>query len=144
MSSGGPLRFSPEAQAARVARQQVRELAMRMGVAEPICDAAALVVDELVNNAIEHGVSYRKSNAKLSIGVSFESGRLSVEFVDPEMPEPTVRDLADALQAAANGMPSLDSERGRGLFLISIYMEEVRVDVAPGGGMRLLGRMSQA
>jgi anti-sigma regulatory factor (Ser/Thr protein kinase) len=138
------LRFLPEAQAARVARQQVRELAMRMGVAEPICDAAALVVDELVNNAIEHGVSYRKSNAHLSIGVAFESGRLSVEFVDPEMPEPTVRDLADALQAAANGMPSLDSERGRGLFLISIYMEEVRVDVAPGGGMRLLGRMSQA
>ena len=138
------MRFSPEAQAARVARQQVRELAMRMGVAEPICDAAALVVDELVNNAIEHGVSYRKSNAKLSIGVSFESGRLSVEFVDPEIPEPTVGDLADALQAAANGMPSLDSERGRGLFLISIYMEEVRVDVAPGGGMRLLGRMSQA
>ena len=143
MSRPGPLRFLAEERAARAVRQHVRELAMRMGAAESLCDAAALVADELVNNAIEHGASYRKANTQLSIEVGFDSGRLSVEFVDPEMPEPTVRELARALQAAADGMPSLESERGRGLFLISIYMEEVRVDVAPGGGMRLLGRMSQ-
>ena len=41
-------------------------------------------------------------------------------------------------------MPSLENERGRGLFLISIYMEELRVDVAPGGGMRLLGSLNPA
>lgn len=144
MRPSGPLRFLPEAHAVRVVRQHVRDLAVRLGAAEAICDAAALVVDELVSNAIEHGASYRKHNTHLSIDVAFDGGRLSVEFLDPEMPERTVRELATALQKAAGGMPSLDSERGRGLFLISIYMEEVRVDVAPGGGMRLLGRMSQA
>ena len=96
------------------------------------------------NNAIEHGASYRTTEGSLSIDVAFADGRLSVEFVDPEMPEPIVRELAEALQAAANGMPSLENERGRGLFLISIYMEELRVDVAPGGGMRLLGSLNPA
>ncbi len=138
------MRFFAEAKAACVVRRQVREVAIRIGAAESISDAVALVADELVNNAIEHGASYRKANTQLSIEVAFEAGRLSVEFIDPEMPEPTVRELAKALQSAANGVPALDSERGRGLFLLSIYMEEVRVDVAPGGGMRLLGRMSKA
>lgn len=144
MNRSGPLRFLAEERADRAVRQHVRETAMRMGAAESLCDAAALVADELVNNAIEHGAIYRKANAHLSIEVGFDAGRLSVEFVDPEMPEPMVRKLAKALQAAADGMPSLDSERGRGLFLISIYMDELRVDVAPGGGMRLQGRMSQS
>lgn len=144
MNAAGPLRFPPDPRQVRIVRQQVRERAGRMGAGENLCDAAALVVDELVNNAIEHGASYRTVGGSLSIDVAFANGRLSVEFVDPEMPEPIVRELALALQAAANGMPSLENERGRGLFLISIYMEELRVDVAPGGGMRLLGSLNPA
>jgi len=144
VTAAGPLHFPPDPRQVRVVRQQVRERAGRMGAGETLCDAAALVVDELVNNAIEHGASYRTSKGSLSIDVTFADGRLSVEFVDPEMPEPIVRELAEALQAAANGMPSLENERGRGLFLISIYMEELRVDVAPGGGMRLLGCLNPA
>ena len=95
MTAAGPLRFPPDPRQVRVVRQQVRERAGRMGAGETLCDAAALVVDELVNNAIEHGASYR-------------------------------------------------TPKGRGLFLISIYMEELRVDVAPGGGMRLLGSLNPA
>jgi len=53
-------------------------------------------------------------------------------------------DLAGALRDAAGGMPSLESERGRGLFLIAIYMDEVRVDVAVGGGLHLHGRLAPA
>ncbi len=142
MTAAGPHRFPPEARHVRLARQHVRQQAGLLGAAESLCDAAALVIDELANNAVEHGAGYRQAGAMLSVDVAWSAGRLSVEFIDPEMPEQAVRELAAALQAAADGMPSLENERGRGLFLISIYMEEVRVEVAPGGGLRLLGKLS--
>lgn len=142
MSRDRMLRFRPEAGQLRGVRQGARKLAVDLGAAEANCDAVALVVDELVNNALEHGAIYRKLGLELSLGVTSEKGRLVVEFVDPEMPESQVRELAAALAAAGSGMPSLESERGRGLFLISIYMEELRVSLAPGGGLQLVGRLA--
>lgn len=142
MNRPSPLRFKPDPRELRGVRRGARELAERQGAAESMCDAVALVVDELVNNAIEHGASYRLLGAELSVAVAIEQGRVTVEFIDPEMPEPQVRDLAAALAAAGNGMPSLESERGRGLFLIAIYMEEVRVAIAAGGGLQLTGRLA--
>jgi anti-sigma regulatory factor (Ser/Thr protein kinase) len=100
-------------------------------------------VDELVNNAIEHGATYRRHGSDLSLDVGIDGGRVTIDFVDPEMPEDLVRDLATALRDAAGGMPSLDSERGRGLFLVAIHMDELRVDVASGGGLHLFGRLAE-
>jgi anti-sigma regulatory factor (Ser/Thr protein kinase) len=140
--SARALRFPPVASALRRARAEVRAQAVRLGAPDATCDAVSLVVDELINNAIEHGASYRTTMQDLSVAVGAEDGRLMLEFVDPEMPEVQVRELARALGDAAGGMPSLDSERGRGLFLISVYMEELRVAVAPGGGLHLQGRMA--
>jgi anti-sigma regulatory factor (Ser/Thr protein kinase) len=142
MTSDGPLRFKPDAGALRSIRRGSREMAERLGAPEAMCDIVALVVDELVNNAIEHGASYRRLGADLSVGVAMDRGRVCVEFIDPEMPDQHVQGLAAALAAAGNGMPSLESERGRGLFLIAIYMEEVRVAIAPGGGLQLIGRLA--
>lgn len=144
MSNDRLLRFRPEAGLLRDVRQGASRLAALRGASEATCDAVALVVDELVNNALEHGAPYRKLGLELSIGVWSDGGRLVVEFVDPEMPESQVRELATALAAAGNGMPSLESERGRGLFLISIYMEELRVALAPGGGLQLTGHLASS
>ena len=77
----------------------------------------------------------------MRIGV--EGGRLAVEFCDPEMPDVTVRELAAALADAGNGMPSLENERGRGLFLLSVYLEDLRAEVVAGGGMRLRGLVAR-
>jgi anti-sigma regulatory factor (Ser/Thr protein kinase) len=142
MSSGLPLRFPPDPARLREVRRGARARAMRLGATPAVCDAVSLVIDELVNNAIEHGAAYRRRGVELSVQVGAVQGRLTVDFVDPEMPEDQVRDLARALHDAARGMPTLDSERGRGLFLIAIYMEELRVDVAPGGGLHLHGRLA--
>jgi anti-sigma regulatory factor (Ser/Thr protein kinase) len=137
-----PLRFPPDPARLREVRRDARARAMDLGATPAVCDAVSLVVDELVNNAIEHGAAYRRRGTELSVVVGAASGRLTVDFVDPEMPEPKVRELARALQEASGGMPTLDSERGRGLFLIAIYMEELRVDIAPGGGLHLHGRLA--
>jgi anti-sigma regulatory factor (Ser/Thr protein kinase) len=140
--SKGALRFPPDPQHLRRIRSDVRERAAGLGAGAGSCDALSLVVDELVNNAIEHGAVYRRRGAELSVAIGKDEGHITIDFVDPEMPESLVRELARALRDAAGGMPTLDSERGRGLFLVAIYMEELRVDVAPGGGLLLHGRLA--
>jgi anti-sigma regulatory factor (Ser/Thr protein kinase) len=136
-----PLRFPPDANSIRKLRQDVRATAARLGASAEACDALALVVDELANNAIEHGSVYRKAGADLAFQVALDGNAVVLDFYDPEMPSPLVQDLAQSLRDAADGTPALDSERGRGLFLISIYMEELRVAVAPQGGLHLRGRL---
>ena len=135
--------YPPDVAELRRARVETSERAAQLGAVPEVCDAVALIVDELFNNAIEHGHGYRRSRAALVFAMALHGDRIHLEFEDPEMPEEQVRDLAQALGEAANGMPALDSERGRGLFLISIYMEELRVAVAPGGGLQLQGRLAK-
>jgi anti-sigma regulatory factor (Ser/Thr protein kinase) len=135
-------RFLPDpAELGRV-RDNVRRIAADLGAAAASCDTAALVIDELVNNAIEHGVDYRTGDQELQVSLSMEAGRLVVEFLDPDMPESEVVALGRSLKDAADGLPPLDRERGRGLFLLAIYMEELRIDVATDGGLLLQGRLA--
>ena len=138
----GRLSFPPSQVALRQLRADVRAATATLGAEARIGDTVALVVDELVNNAIEHGAAYRSRGLDLAVQVGVVAGRITVEFFDQEMPEATVRELADALSQAAAGMPSLENERGRGLFLLSVYLDELRAEVAPGGGLRLAGLVS--
>lgn len=142
MSGAEPLRFQASPDQVRDVRQRARELAAQLGAAAEVCDAMALVVDELVNNAIEHGEPYRRAGHELSVAIWRDDRRLVLDFRDPEMPCDEVRDLAIALRDAATGLPALDSERGRGLFLITVYLDEVTVDEAADGGLHLRGSMA--
>ena len=136
---GERVSFPPDGSVLHEVRAKVRSLAANLGAEPRICDNLALVVDELVNNAIEHGVAYRQSRTDLAVRLLAEGERLALEFFDPEMPVDAVDELAQALVATANGMPSLESERGRGLFLLTVYLEELRAEAAPQGGLRLVG-----
>jgi anti-sigma regulatory factor (Ser/Thr protein kinase) len=137
------LTFAPRASVLRQLRAAVRRLAAGLGAGERVGDNLALVVDELVNNAIEHGAGYRQRDLDLALEVATEGEQLRLEFFDPEMPPETVGELAQMLTDAANGMPSLDSERGRGLFLLSVYMQGLHAEVAASGGLRLIGHIDR-
>jgi anti-sigma regulatory factor (Ser/Thr protein kinase) len=141
---GRRLTFAPRATVLRQLRADVRRLAAGFGAQERVGDNLALVVDELVNNAIEHGAGYRQRDLDLELQVESEGPRLRLEFFDPEMPPDTVLELARLLTDAANGMPSLDSERGRGLFLLSVYLQGLHAEVAASGGLRLVGHIDCA
>lgn len=136
------LSFAPSAAVLRKLRADVRKVAVGLGAEARIGDQLALVVDELVNNAIEHGAGYRRRGLDLAVRIATCSDGLLIEFFDQEMPAEAVVDLGKALMAAANGMPSLENERGRGLFLLSVYLQDVRAGVAPDGGLCLAGRIS--
>ncbi|MCR9247789.1 MAG: ATP-binding protein [bacterium] len=132
------LLFQPEPGELRRVRNEVREAAAKLGATERICDTAALVVDELVNNAIEHGAAYRQHGHELAVRVGTTAAGLELEFCDPEMPDDEVTQLGAAL-GNANEAPSLENERGRGLFLLSIYLEDLRVGLDSKGGLSLRG-----
>jgi len=137
------LTFLPEPGVLRQVREDVRQAAAKLGAEERVCDTAALVVDELVNNAIEHGVAYRRHGHELEVRVLPASSGIELVFHDPEMPAQEVTDLAAAL-AVANDMPSLENERGRGLFLMSIYLSGLKVEADSRGGMSLRGVIENA
>jgi anti-sigma regulatory factor (Ser/Thr protein kinase) len=143
MSEHGMLNFPADGMVLRKVRAKVRDLAGRLGAEPNICDNLALVVDELVNNAIEHGASYRQNVRELAVRLAVDGDRLVIEFFDPEMPNDQVDDLALALAQTTDGMPSLESERGRGLFLLSVYLEGLMAEVAPQGGLRLVGNIAR-
>lgn len=137
------LTFAPRPGVLKQLRADVRRLASAFGAEERVGDNLALVVDELVNNAIEHGAEYRRQGVDLAVQIDATGPRLRIEFFDPEMPAETVAQLAHMLADAANGMPSLESERGRGLFLLSIYLQDLRAESAPSGGLRLVGHIDR-
>lgn len=136
---GKRLTFAPSAGVVRKLRAEVRRLAAELGAPEESGDHLALVADEIVNNAIEHGAGYRRRGELLALQVAVEGRRLRVEFFDPEMPLEMVGQLADALVAAGQDLPALDSERGRGLFLLTVYLQDLRAEHEPKGGLRLVG-----
>lgn len=130
-------RFPPDPAHVRLLRQVAREAVVDMGMSG-FADDVALVLDELANNAIEHGASYRTEQSDLWVRLRPDGGNLSVEFEDREMPPDVVRELEDAL-SQASGIPPLDSERGRGLFLIAIHFSRLDVGAGPNGGFLLQG-----
>ncbi|HEB54008.1 MAG TPA: ATP-binding protein [bacterium] len=137
--SGQELRFPPDGARLREVRASVRRMAAAAGAAPEVCDNLALVVDELANNAIEHGAAYRRSGSDLRVRVDHSGDRLAIEFFDTEMPDDEVDELARAIATTTDGMPSLESERGRGLFLLTVYLSDLSAERAVGGGLRLVG-----
>ncbi|MFK7739990.1 MAG: ATP-binding protein [Planctomycetota bacterium] len=133
------LSFPADGRVVREVRARVRRFASSLGAGSSVCDNLALVVDELVNNAIEHGAVYRTGNQELAVCIEPADERIAIEFFDPEMPDDQVEELAESLSAATNGMPSLDSERGRGLFLLTVYLDGLRAERVDKGGLRLVG-----
>jgi anti-sigma regulatory factor (Ser/Thr protein kinase) len=140
---GRRLTFAPRPGVLKQLRAEVRRLAVAFGAEGRVGDNLALVVDELVNNAIEHGAEYRRQGADLAVQIESLGDQLRIEFFDPEMPVETVSELSRMLGAVAEGMPSLESERGRGLFLLSVYLQNLRVEKAVAGGLRLVGHIDR-
>lgn len=132
-------RFPAEPDHLRLFRNMLREGLVEMGVLEDAIQRALLVMDEVVSNAIEHGVEYRKGAKPLRARVQLVEGdRLFMEFYDEDVPSEV---LAGVIREIQNGdyMPVAELERGRGLFLIREFLSDLQVMELSGGGMLLEG-----
>lgn len=135
-------KLRPEFGRVRLLRSGVRERLEQIGVAEPDVGRLLLVVDEIVSNAIEHGQDYRQPDDLLTVRFAVHAARIDLEFFDPSVPEATILDLTTMLERCRTGHPQLDSERGRGLFLINDGLDELELRADPdGSGLRIRGRV---
>ena len=116
----------------RPVRKMVEALLSAQGWEEDDVDDVALVVTEIVQNAIEHG-SRNDGAEQVDVWCHVRPGAVELEVHDPG----TGKDPVDALQRDVNEPVPLDAERGRGLFLIGRLCSSFEREVRDGGGMRI-------
>jgi anti-sigma regulatory factor (Ser/Thr protein kinase) len=108
--------MAPQPTAARAARQFVASVVTLLGLLS-LQESAALVVSELVTNAVQHG----EGSVVLRIRLS-SSNRLHLEVSDTGTDEPI------------ETRPGPDSEHGRGLWIVAHVSVAWGVDRLEGGG----------
>ena len=135
-------RFPADLSRMAALRAAMRTSLVAHGLSEVTLERLILVVDEVVSNSIEHGLDYRVSADPIRVCVERSTDDLLLQVEDQDVPPDLVRDLARVFDDGGEATPSAMAERGRGMFLITMFLEDLQIVVAEGGGMRLLGRLA--
>lgn len=127
------LRFPNRLEISHSIRAMVRSTCEARCMHEEDLEEILLVVTEIVNNSIEH-VHGKGPGGFHEIDLQFgiSGGTVVGRVVDEG--EGNIGQ-GDFESAAA---PDLDSDRGRGLFLIRAYVDELKVTALPGTGTEIL------
>jgi anti-sigma regulatory factor (Ser/Thr protein kinase) len=135
-------RVAPEPAQVRELRAEVREALESRQIAEHTVDTTVLVLDELVNNSIEHGRPYRGEADQLAVRLTLGEDGVHVAFEDPSVPSQVVGEIESLLEQVKDTAPPPFFERGRGLFLIQDGIKQLELASLDGGvGMLLTGRI---
>ena len=125
----------------RVARNLARRFARMEGLAERDTDSMLLVLSELLANAVDHGGggaamdTAQATAARMRAAVRLDDDAWVVRVTDEGGGD------AAALQAAVDeqGLPDLEDERGRGLFLMRELTDSLQVEsVDDGRGLTII------
>jgi len=123
------LSFSANMRFVRPVRHFIGALCTLAEYAEEEADSIALVATEILNNSIEHGCNCENDQVEVSLLVTRSVFRF--EVVDAGKGGSR---FADAAAERAMHMPDLDEPRGRGLYLIHNFMDELDVTYDPQRG----------
>lgn len=123
----------------RVLRATIRDQLEAWNIDAGAANRIVLVVDEIASNSIDHSAEYRVQPPHFRLGLVETD--VEFTFVDPDMPESLVVELARRF-AELTAPPALDDERGRGLFLIRQSLEDVRFVWTQSVGLTLSGRLT--
>ena len=108
--------LAPVPESARAARRFITEFCAAARLPDEICHTAALLVSELVTNAILHG----RSAATLEAHRPPEFIRVAVRDENPSLP-------------AVGDNPAFGAESGRGLMIVSMLAPRWGIEPADGG-----------
>ncbi len=115
---------------ARAARGLVRHFAEQHGLDGADLDALILIADELMTNAVDHGggggaleESDLPHPVSMRVSVVLDGASWQVSVSDQGGGDPAV---VDAL-LHPEGLPDLEDERGRGLYLMTLECDSVEV-----------------
>jgi anti-sigma regulatory factor (Ser/Thr protein kinase) len=127
------LSFAANLRYVRPIRHFVSALCALAKYTEDATESIALVTTEILNNSIEHGA--RGPDDEIDVVMTVTSDHFRCEVVDPGKGGDA---FAKAALAKAARMPDLEEPRGRGLFLIRSYMDELTVTWDAKAGTRLV------
>lgn len=123
--------------AGRMARQLLREFALREAVPEPELETLQFVAGELLDNAVDHGGGNAareeadlQSDVRMKMRLTLGEGCWTVSIEDQGGGEP---ELMRALIEPEDGFPDLEDERGRGFFLIAQMVDDLKVEKSTDG-----------
>lgn len=124
------LEFPAVHASARAARGLVRHFAEQRGLGGTDLDSLILIADELMTNAVDHGggrgaleESELERPVSMRVSVVLEHACWQVSVSDQGGGDP---ELVDRL-LHPDGLPDLEDERGRGLYLMTLECDSVEV-----------------
>jgi anti-anti-sigma factor len=125
LSFPSQLRFVP------AVRQLISRVARQKNFTNRDSFRIEAIVDEVCNNAVEHGDKESKRNVDLDLNIDRE--KVEIRVVNATNPEKVelLRKASELL--AGSGKPSLETERGRGLALVKMLANDLRIDFSNGG-----------
>lgn len=116
----------------RPVRKMIEAVLVAQGWGEDDVDDAALVITEIVQNAIEHG-SRCDGSESVRVACSVQAEAVELEVDDPG----TGKDPAEVMRRDPSEPVPLDATRGRGLFLIHRLCATFERSLRDEGGMRI-------
>jgi anti-anti-sigma factor len=125
------LSFPPELQYVPPVRQMVSRLTKQKGYGRRDAFRIETIVDEICNNAVEHGLAMKGENIDLTIRINQQ--KIEIKVVGKS--DPTKLDhLKEMLKPDEKKTPvSPDDRRGRGLSLIKLLSTELNIDFSEQG-----------
>lgn len=120
-------------QSVRVGRNLCVRFARMGGVPSEELDHLRLVVSELLANAVDHGAgasAMRDRDAKVRMGLAFEVEEARWVLEVHDQGGGTVEEVQPFL---GNDLPDLESERGRGFFLLEQMLDTLEARTSPDG-----------
>ena len=115
------LRLRPSPNAASQARKFISDFCAAAQLPPAICEDAALLVSELVTNAVIHG----RTTATVEVHRPADTLRVTVRDDNPQLP--AVGDSPDL------NAQTLDTESGRGLLIVSKTAKRWGIEAGAGG-----------
>ena len=118
-TDGAPLKlsFANRIEAIPVVRQRVEAYLLGNGCQQRVAEEFVLAIDELCNNAVQHGPEGSERRLTLLVVVDQKGTRCRLTAPN-EMPVEELRKMTEQAE-----LPDFDSERGRGLFLIRMMVD---------------------
>ena len=114
-----------------------RQFAEAEGLPERECETLEFVAGELLDNAVDHGgggaareLEDLERDVRMSLWVSVAGGTWSVRIGDQGGGDPAaIKPMLDP----PDGVPDLDDDRGRGLFLLAQLVDVLDVERSEDG-----------
>jgi anti-anti-sigma factor len=125
------LSFPPELQFVPAVRQMVSRIARQKGYTQRDSFRIETIVDEVCNNAVEHGSVLIKRNIDLNIAI--DRDKIQLEVINASDPDKIEELKALSKSVVKTPDPKLGEKRGRGLALIKILSNDLTINCSTDG-----------